>query len=234
VSSPYEQSLLSIRVALEEDVIPAGTIQVAITNNYRQPVTAYVISREGQSPFEVEPGGEPEDFQDITIWGDRAIMPGETGKARFREGMKPIVFEAALFADGTHYGDDCWAGRIVRHRRIQFRVAKGALAALEKGLEAEMSLEELIDFLAVSERDILPENASQEDRAVAVATFARVHRDLRLDPQQMTLIQRVEPVLEWLAPLLVRLETSKPAITDSASLGPPPLCKDMTPKKQEQ
>jgi hypothetical protein len=219
-------------------VVPIPSIHAIITNNSSQPVMAYYIlsrSRDGGSPFDTGEGGEGEDFQDTVIFGHRPILPGEARKVEFHGDMKPIVFEAALFEDGSWYGDPCWAGRIVRHRKIEYRIAKGALEALERALETEMTLDELNDLLVASEHNLAPAGAPLEERQVAMATFAKIRAGLRSsDEQPMTLVQRLEPVLEWLAPLLVRLRTSKPAITDTAPLPAPPLCKDMTPPAREQ
>lgn len=227
---------LSIEVGPDEDVVPIPSIHAIITNNSSQPVMAYyVLSQHGWSPFETEGGGEGEDFQDTAIFGHRPIMPGEARKVKFREDMKPIVFEAALFEDGAWYGDPCWAGRIVRHRKIEYRTAKGALEALERALETQMTLDELNDLLVASEHNLAPASAPLEERQAAMATFTKIRTGLRSsDEQPMALVQRLEPVLEWLAPLLVRLRTSKPVITDTAPLPAPPLCKDMTSPAREQ
>jgi hypothetical protein len=115
-----------------------------------------------------------------------------------------------------------------------YRIASRALETLEKALENQMSLEELQDLLAETEASVAPEHASEEERIAAAWVFRAIRADLRSDPrEQLTLVERLAPALEWLAPLLVRLRTSKPSLTGAEPLGHPPLCKDVTRPAKE-
>jgi len=142
---------------------------------------------------------------------------------------KPLIFEAAIFADGSSYGAPCWAGRIVRHRKIVYRTATRGLDVIEQCLKNRMSFGALQELLAETENEITIEHPSEEERMAAAWVFRGIHTRLRSDPQgEATMLERVEPALEWLAPLLVRLRTSNPRLTGGEPVGPPPACKDAT------
>jgi hypothetical protein len=138
--------------------LPNGSSELAITNNReKQMVTAFILFRPSSNPqvYRSAP-----DYHDILFTPEQhdysdAIMPLETRRFRTpppsekvkNESEKPKneveELKAAVFSDGTTWGDPEWVQRILECRRAYYTDLGVAIRKIRQALEEDTPIEQL-------------------------------------------------------------------------------------------
>jgi hypothetical protein len=145
-----------------------GTISLTVTNQYYSPLVAYAYS---ESFVEGKHGISGEQFRDSALTPVKPVPPGQQvsmscggSNATDRE----CTFRAALFADGSIYGDPIWGQRIMSRRKY---------AALVLG-------DEIQDLLAVAQ-------PASTDEVISILTASRDRHIANAGDQDLILLTRL-------------------------------------------
>jgi hypothetical protein len=136
-----------------------GRTELTVTNRGEQPVTALVITLE-HGPASQPHRGTLVDTRDSVLNStDHPIVPGDTRTFAYGAGpgvpvLPPrpgwhsqLAFQAAIFADGSTFGDAGWAQRLIDARRSQYKHLGLAIQALQAARDAGKTRPELVaDF----------------------------------------------------------------------------------------
>lgn len=133
--------------------LPGGRVQLAITNSSAVPVTAFAIYIEWALPG--GPKGHSVRIVDSVINHprDREIMPGDTQRFVFgpatRMGSSAVspprvTFEAAIFANGSTFGDPGWVRRIIQDRKAVYANEGRAIRELLSARSSGETRQELV------------------------------------------------------------------------------------------
>ncbi len=186
---------------------PGEATQLEITNHADQPIMAVVINWQGYpSPFDkysmkgvvkyydtefavLRRPGEIIPWEALSVdylWpispGDKRRLPAlycsETWTGD--PAVEPRVFlQAAVFADGSFYGDERWARSTVERRKRSYRHVEAAIQKLTSALQSNGSREQLInDFTELLRRQSRSAEWVEENKQAA-AVFSFVRWDLR-------------------------------------------------------
>jgi len=127
--------ILSPRILAQEEILTVesrqlsnGCTQLAVTNNSeRQMVTAFILFRPSSNPQRYR---SAPDYHDILFTPEQhdfsdAIMPLETRRFRCPPASEKVKndaeeLKAAVFSDGTTWGDPEWVQRILECRRAYY------------------------------------------------------------------------------------------------------------------
>lgn len=193
--------------------LPDGRGELAVTNNSEGPmVTAFVILRQSFRPGRNQPIARGLDFRDVLFTPEQhnfadAIMPLET--RRFRSGAlsqeirNEIELKAAVFSDGTTWGDPEWVQRILKCRHYLYDDLGLAIekikAALDAGAPIELLRQEFEQL-----RDSTPRPGRDfehfEEAQAAGNVFGTVLGNL---PQSSTSAQELKGSLATFLPVLM-------------------------------
>lgn len=212
--------------------LPGGRVQLAITNNSAVPVTAFAVYIEWTLP-----GGGPKAHSVrivdsvINYPRDREIMPGDTQRFVFGGVMRMsdravspprITFEAAVFADGSTFGDPGWAQRIVQDRENVYENAGRAIQELLSARDSIETRKELISRFDALRDQVLHSALYQGivgryQGIIATLPFDNVLTNL----QHAVVAGRGLAPMDTLTPILIaqlrktrqRLYASKPSVT---------------------
>lgn len=133
--------------------LPGGKVQLAITNSSAVPVTAFAIYIEWTPPGGPEAHSVRIVDSVINYPRDRKIMPGDTQRFVFgpvtRMGSSTpapprVTFEAAIFANGSTFGDPGWARRIIQDRKAVYANQGRAIRELLSARNSGETRQELI------------------------------------------------------------------------------------------
>ena len=143
--------------------LPDGRGQLAVTNNSETAtVMAFVIVHQSLRAGRRRPISRGSDFKDVLSHSDQhnfqdAIRPLETRRFRYgaksREIQNEIELKAAIFSDGTTWGDPECVQRILRCRRYFYDDLGLAIEKIKAALESGTPVESLLqkfEFLSLS------------------------------------------------------------------------------------
>jgi hypothetical protein len=159
-------------------------VNLSITNNYTRPVTAYVIwgdnSLGGEDPVTANV------YSDSVIHEkDQPILPGQT---RTEKSSDPTtLFRAAVFADGSGFGDPVWIERIFHHRQLYLQLTDRAIGCVEAVLLPPPKRVELLQKLGFCPWDLKAPGSTPEEENISYPLFQEVWRDVR-PPQGESLL----------------------------------------------
>lgn len=160
---------------------PDGHVEFLITNNTSRKADAYVILIETHPIAKGTVHSQTVRYVDIAVNPhEQALLPGATRRFRFA-GPQPgptrvrtdVTFGAAIFADGTSFGEATWVDKLLEIRKRMCLRATWALRLLaEKEGDPRLTIEELVDHIkkAAVEESLKAENV--EDR-MAIDAFQR-------------------------------------------------------------
>ncbi len=136
--------------------LPAGRVQLTITNNSQQPITAFAI----YTVFGPQARSIRIVDSLINRGFDREVMPGDTqrfvfgGVVRLGVAVPPqkITLEAAVFADGSTFGDPQWIQAITRNRKTVYQNYATALRELQSARASKQTRGQIVGrFTALKE-----------------------------------------------------------------------------------
>ena len=116
-----------------------GPVEVIVRNHGNAPVTAYAYTLRWT-------GGSLDRFEDSALALDRRPVFPNAAEVRRPAGAGPhatLEFHAALFADGTNFGDPAWVARLTARRRYAAAVISDSHNRLAGGIAAKASRETL-------------------------------------------------------------------------------------------
>jgi len=146
-----------------------GTISLTITNQYYSPLVAYAYS---ESFVEGKHGISGEQFTDSALTLVKPVPPGQQVSMSCGGGSnatdRECTFRAALFADGSIYGDPIWGQRILSRRKYAVSVLG----------------DEIQDLLAVAQ-------PASTDEVIAILTASRDRHIAGAGDQDLILLTRL-------------------------------------------
>lgn len=129
-----------------QDINPTCT-EIVITNKARAPITAWVATTETDRPGAprnpVAIGIRSSDSVPRDSPNDPEILPRDTHRVLMGNKTR-VDFKAAVFSDGSVFGDPEWVKRIVQNRRQIYQDTAIALQKLRAAQKAEIPREHLI------------------------------------------------------------------------------------------
>lgn len=210
-----------------QDMNPTCT-ELAITNKSRVPITAWVAITETDRPgaprnpvaagirsSDSVPHDDPNDPEILPRDTHRVILGNPTG----------VDFKAAVFSDGSVFGDPEWVKRIVQNRRQVYQDTAIALQKLRAAEEARTPREQLIQEFRELDREER-EQESQSRRALAgpdrlmlsrVGVYATVLANLehgQAESNADMLKRDIERLQSMMLEIGQRVLVSRPPITD--------------------
>lgn len=205
--------------------VPDGRGQLAVTNNSEtMMVMAYVIIHQSFKPGRDRPIAYGGDFKDVLFHSDQhnfqdAIRPLETRRIRYGakspEIQNQIDLKAAVFSDGTTWGDPEWVQRILKCRRYFYDDLGLAIEKIKAALDAGAPIEPLRQEFEQL-RDSAhpgPDFEHFEEARAAGTVFGTVAANLS---QVSTNAQDQDQSLATLLPMLMtwqeRIANAKPSI----------------------
>ena len=208
--------------------------ELAITNKWRVPITAWVAITETDLPVarpdHTAMGVRSSDS--ITFPEDNLKNPQILARDTHRVIMGTptrVDFKAAVFSDGSVFGDPEWVKRIIQNRRQIYQDTVTALQKLRAAQKAGTPREQLVQEFRELERQET-EQETQSRRAVAgpaclmppLCVYGSVATNLSLSHGN-PLSRNIESLESWMLHLGARLLLSKPLISEhSVLVGEPP------------
>ncbi len=162
-SEPCAVLLTGKRDSNPQDINPTCT-ELAITNKSRAPITAWVATTEtdwpGAAHNPAAMGIRSSDSVPHDNPNDPQILPRDTHRVIMGNTTR-VDFKAAVFSDGSVFGDADWVRRIVQNRRQIYQDTAIALQKLRAAQKAGTSREQLVrDF-----RELEQQEREQETRS---------------------------------------------------------------------
>jgi hypothetical protein len=121
--------------------------ELAITNKSRAPITAWVATKETDLPGArrnpKEMGIRSSDSVPRDNPNDSQILPRDTHRVTLGNATR-VDFKAAVFSDGSVFGDPEWVKRIIQNRRQIYQATAIALQKLRAAKEAGTARVELV------------------------------------------------------------------------------------------
>jgi hypothetical protein len=223
----------SVETVIEER---NGRTELNVINRGEQPVTALVITLE-HGPASQPHRGTLVDTMDTALnITDRPIMPGDTRTFAYGAGPgvsavaprpgwhSELALQAAIFADGSTFGDPDWAQRLIDARRSRYKHLGGAIQALHVGRETGKSKPELIAEFQELEKGALASVHGQKwpNEMLAIRwVYDTVLLQLQQGPGPGGTPTPLDAVLNYIIQELMqqrqRLLASKPPVTENES-----------------
>jgi len=116
-----------------------GPLEVIVRNHGVGPVTAYAYTLKWA-------GGSRDEFEDSSMALDRRPVFPNAAEVRRPAGAganATVVLRAALFADGSSFGDPAWVARMAARRRYALEAVKASHDKLAAGVAAKTSRQAL-------------------------------------------------------------------------------------------
>lgn len=182
-------------ITTETNELPDGRVQLIIHNNSRVPLTAWNVT-----DLHTDKAGHPKVKGD-GIWDavtetplrTAPVLPGQVETLTFgsegEEAPTVVILEAAVLADGTLFGNQAAAQRIVERRRYMLQVYEESLSILQEASSKHTPREQIVErFKAVQDehKKAAPDH-EREQWALAIAgtVIANLTLGQRGDPTAM-------------------------------------------------
>ena len=202
--------------------------ELTITNNSRMSITAWVATRMTESPRPtrqaVEAGIRAEDA--VLFGGDsrnnREILPRDTHRV-IMENPTRVDFRAAIFEDGSVFGEPEWVQRLVQNRRQVYQDVAEALQKLRAAQQEGTPRDQIIqEFQERNERakeeqaGLHPLAGPERLRLPKLGIFEMVAMNLRggQTPGSGGLVDDLNRLDSMLLGVANRLLVAKPPISD--------------------
>ncbi len=206
--------------------LPDGWIEISITNLSNQAVTAFVLFSE-HTPLvsTVRYYYTIKWVDSIFSPHDRPIMPNETQRFKYG-GPNPgpdrvrteVSLKAAVFADGTAFGDPVWGDRLIQGRKSLFEHFGKAIQALQLARARSASREELIrTFTETESAELSTTQTPERQRGIRTAygtVIANLQRSTTPNGAVIALDNIIDGVLREFLERRQRLLSSKPSIAE--------------------
>lgn len=212
-------ALLFSQIATSIGTSDAGQLQLTITNNSNKTVTAYIWSRqETLSPPAGSGSPVSSEHQFDTVGSHlKPVLPGESRVAGTSVDPKAtLALIAAIFEDGSTFGDAEGVQRILHHRAAVLAALKSILPILQKSPDADFTSEALQKQLADA-RDALAAKMSEAILAGAVkgeyiALFGNIKREAKMYPDPQERLHYQQALIKATQEHEEALEQSKPPL----------------------
>lgn len=200
-----------------------GRVQVALINNGRQPITGLTVVGE-ITPFS---GGTAHSTWvrgiDAVIGPlDHPLMPKGTCTFVFNAPDAPdrarfeVSLKAAVFDDGSTFGEAEWIDRLILHRRYLYRHVDAALRFLSDVRRAPNSREQVVQSAEEFRDRELIGAVNREEQQVILHVFDAINLNLKLDQSRdwnsLAVADRLGVTVEQFTQLRQRLLASKPIV----------------------
>ena len=204
--------------------------ELAITNKWTVPMTAWVAITETDLPEARHTAMGVRSSDSVAGCGDVLNNPQILARDTHRVIMGTptrVDFKAAVFSDGSVFGDPEWVKRIIQNRRQIYQDTVTAVQKLRAAQKAGTPREQLIQEFRELERQE-EEQETQSRRAVAgpasltppLCVYESVASNLSLSHDPLN--RDIERLESWMLQLGGRLLVSSPPISEnSAQVGEP-------------
>jgi hypothetical protein len=205
--------------------------ELAITNKWTVPMTAWVAITETDLPEARHTAVGVRSSDTVASCDDNLNNPQILARDTHRVIMGTptrVDFKAAVFSDGSVFGDPEWVKRIIQNRRQIYQDTVTALQKLRAAQKAGTPREQLVQEFRELERQE-EQQKTQSRRAVAgpaslmltLCVYGSVASNLWLNHDPLS--RDIERLESWMLQLGGRLLMSKPPISEhSVPVGAPP------------
>lgn len=194
-----------------------GRAELTITNNHQSPITAFVVLIQDALPTGAH--GLTTYYEDnlLNPWHDKPIPPAGTRTIRFGGPGSNLMkqdfkLNAAIFEDGTTFGESAAVDGILAGRRTFSEKLGKAIALLQDGLAGKISRGELVQRATEMERSELPPNPRVEERRAVGNVFGTLRANLQNSPPDAPPDQSMRTVLRMFLSLRQAVLSSKPEV----------------------
>lgn len=217
--------------AISATVIPHsdGSVDLAVTDHSRRIVTAWVIFVDFVPLLQGTPRATQTIYTDNVINPfDRPLMPNDTRTVNVG-GTEPgstktkveVGFEAALFDDGSAFGDPSWSNRLVQQRKYLYVHIQEAIELLDGAKPKGTSREDLINQMqSIKKTKLNSAETPEEQRAIRKVyeeAAVNLQRSQRPDGTVIPVSDRIDQIEKQFVQERQRILASKPPVTDQAS-----------------
>jgi len=217
-----------VRVASTVTELEGGLFEIVVVNEASEAMTAFMVVVEGLGS---SPGRNPirVHYCDSVRYShrDRPILRGGSWKLT-RGAIAPrteVSLKAAIFENGSSFGDPLWVERILDMRRLSMEAIDTSLRRLRAGLESGDTREQLVqdfDKLLAASREGPREAHSREERWARGEIFDTVLDNLkdakRTEDGTVPPVEEViRLVMDNMVNLHQRLLVSKPSLAAPVS-----------------
>lgn len=213
-----------VPIGTKQDFLPDGYVEIAITNHSKQPITALVLTSEHFPLVNTVKHFTTIRWVDsIFSLTDRPLMPNDTQAFKYG-GPNPgpdrmrveIKLEAAIFEDGSTFGDPTWIERLTEGRRFLYEHLGTALKVLQAAQQTGDSREQLIQAFGEREQTRLAAARSREDERAIRTVFGTVRANLEQGTAPggtpIAVDRTIQAVIQQFLQRRQRLLASKPAV----------------------
>ncbi len=205
--------------------LSGGRVQLALTNGSQEPMTAFAVYIELTLPGVAAPHPHSIRIVDSVLNPrDQEVMPGDTHRLTFGGVVGPggvvsppkVTLEAAVFADGSTFGDPSWVQRIIADRKTAYQNIGVAIRELQSAQASGETRQQLVARFAALKQQALRCCRQHYQGLIGSMPFDEVWFNL----QHSTLLGRGPTPLRTLIPLAVhqlaqwrqRLYQAKPSV----------------------
>lgn len=127
----------SANISLTTATDPDGSVIVTVANHAAVALTAVLVE-------EKLPGGRSPKYEDAALPGSfKPILPMQQSTERAPIGTRAFL-EAAIWADGSTYGDPMWVQRIRDHRAAYMKSLNQVLAVFQRAINRGTAPDEIV------------------------------------------------------------------------------------------
>jgi hypothetical protein len=216
------------KIAATTELLPDGHVRFVVTNRSTQPITALYVRAEGTSLASGTPQIVSHRFFDsvINVVNERDLTP-QHDKVFILAGPSPgpsrlrtnAVLVAALFSDGSSWGNQDYVQRLIDRRRFMLQYVSSALKTLQDAASGGETREQLTHRFQTLRDAASSAVRGKDERPFALGVYDEVLDNLGMDTSSaggLTLTQRVAAVMNQLLMRQRKLLTSKPPLAQSA------------------
>lgn len=201
--------------------LPDGHVNLVVANTYHAPITAMVLVVQGARI------GGPGHFVTtryldtlLNPWRDKALEPGESRTFGFGGSHPgPSVFTynpqltAAVFEDGTSFGDPQVVNDIIQARKIFFEELGKAITLLQEVQTSGLSENDVLQRAAELGKSEMPQAPTVEERRAVDNVWGTVRANLQQSRPNVSLSQSAQSLAGMFLGLRQGLISSKPQVT---------------------
>lgn len=225
--SPHLMTFAGQESAIEANAISEqdGHVEFFITNRSSINVDAYVILIETIPLMKGPSRLQTVRYVDVaTNPREQTLLPGAMRRFRFA-GPEPgpkvvrteVSLKAAIFADGTSFGESAWVDKLLEMRKRMCLRANWALSLLEsEKYRGRVTRDEIIDRIKQAASEAMPTAESVEDRMAIDAFEKEITANLALvqrsDGQSVSVQESLQMVVNHITNRRQRIMAAKPSI----------------------
>jgi hypothetical protein len=201
----------------------SGQLQLKISNDSGKTITAYICSlQETVAPAgRTLPAGGERTMDSIASYGFKPVLPGESRiAATSPDAHAKFELLAAIFEDGTTFGNPEMTAKIISHRTHVLDALRAILPVLEKSKDQDFTTDAFQQQLSSARDEALQKVTDPTAAAVLKGEYAALFRGIKLEARRSTGLQEhlqyQQDVVKGMKEREQALARSKPSLTQAS------------------